>query len=396
MKYHRSRYAKSTTIASLALALTACILATPQASTSITQAASEEAIAGTTQSPAALVDQILPSPAPVPADAVIAVDPPVLVAEEALTLAAVAPPIATAPPTAAAPLAATPAPQESPQPAGPPATGGPAAGECTPANIDIQRHDTVWAIMPIPAAEQQYYTVLGCAEGWLAYSISDEGIRVAGLDGGNAWYSLARLQNDGRYLTDFAQLWATVHNWEFLAFYVRDGRYATVQEAMDDQFATYGIPVRLREQLVGPGPAAPAPGGPAAGECTPANIDIQRHDTVRAIMPIPAAEQQYYTVLGCAEGWLAYSISDEGIRVAGLDGGNAWYSLARLQNDGRYLTDFAQLWATVHNWEFLVFYVRDGRYATVQEAMDDQFATYGIPVRLREQLVGPGPAAGTP
>ncbi|WP_281450612.1 hypothetical protein [Paenarthrobacter nitroguajacolicus] len=62
-------------------------------------------------------------------------------------------------------------------------------------------------------------------------------------------------------MTDFAQLWTSVHNWEFLAFYVRDGRYATVQEAMDDQFATYGIPVRLREQLVGSGPAAPTSTG---------------------------------------------------------------------------------------------------------------------------------------
>ena len=86
----------------------------------------------------------------------------------------------------------------------------------------------------------------------------------------------------------------------------------------------------MREQLVGPGPAAPAP-GPAAGECTPANIDIQRHDQLRAIKPIPAEQQQYYTVLGCAEGWLAYSISDEGIKAAGLDGGNVYYSLARLQ-----------------------------------------------------------------
>ncbi|MFF2842264.1 hypothetical protein, partial [Paenarthrobacter sp. NPDC057981] len=80
----------------------------------------------------------------------------------------------------------------------------------------------------------------------------------------------------------------------------------------------------------------------------------------------------------------------------GLDGGNVNYSLARLQNDGRFLTDFAQLWSTVRSWDFLAFDVRDGRYATVQEAMDDQFATYGIPVRLREQLVGSGPATGTP
>jgi len=142
-------------------------------------------------------------------------------------------------------------------------------------------------------------------------------------------------------------------------------------------------------------PPTTAPVGPAAGACVPANIDIRRNDQLQAIKPIPANEQQYYTVLGCAEGWLAYAISDEGIRAIGLDGGNAWYNIARLQDNGRYLTDFTQLWTSVHNWEFLAFGVQNGQYATVQEGMDNEFATNGIPVRLRTQLVGPGPAAPT-
>ncbi|WP_144659213.1 hypothetical protein [Paenarthrobacter nicotinovorans] len=142
-------------------------------------------------------------------------------------------------------------------------------------------------------------------------------------------------------------------------------------------------------------PPTTAPAGPAAGACVPANIDIRRNDTVQAIKPIPANEQQYYTVLGCAEGWLAYAISDDGIRAIGLDGGNVYYNIARLQDNGRYLTDFTQLWSSVYNWEFLAFDVRDGKYATVQEGMDAEFANYGIPVRLRTQLVGPGPAAPT-
>jgi len=146
-------------------------------------------------------------------------------------------------------------------------------------------------------------------------------------------------------------------------------------------------------------PAAPpstVPTGPAAVECTPANIDIQRQDTVRAIKPIPANEQQYYTVLGCAEGWLAYAISDEGVKAIGLDGGNAWYNVATLQDNGRYLTDFGQLWTSVYNWEFQTFAVQNGKYATAQEAMDHDFATKGIPVRLRETLVGPGPVTNAP
>lgn len=279
----------------------------------------------------------------------------------------------------------------------PPVTApvGPAAGACTRDNIDIQRNDTIRAIKPIPANEQQYYTILGCAEGWLAYAISDEGIRAIGLDGGNAWYRMATLQSNGRYLDEYGQVYSSVRNWEFQAIEAQIRGYATAQEAMDHEFETNGIPVRLREQLVGAGPDAPSPGTPA-GECTPANIDIQRHDLVRAIKPIPAEQQQFYTVLGCAEGWLAYAISDDGVRAAGLDGGNVNYSLARLQKNGRFLTDFAQLWSTVRDWDFLAFDVRDGIYATVQDAMDDQFSTNGIPVRLREQLVGPGPATGTP
>jgi len=142
-------------------------------------------------------------------------------------------------------------------------------------------------------------------------------------------------------------------------------------------------------------PPTTTPAGPAAGACVPANIDIRRNDQVQAIKPIPTNEQQYYTVLGCAEGWLAYAISEEGIRAIGLDGGNVYYNLAMLQSNGRYLSDFTQLWTSVHNWEFLAFYVRDGKYATVQEGMDTEFANYGIPVRLRTQLVGPGPAAPT-
>ncbi|MEV7663012.1 hypothetical protein [Paenarthrobacter sp. NPDC089316] len=335
----------------------------------------------TTQAPAAVVEQILPSPEPSGIDE----------AEDPILWEAPSPVIV--PVTSAAPSE-----QETTiPPAAPPQTTapvGPAAGECTPANIDIKRDDTVRAIKPIPSNEEQYYTVLGCAEGWLAYSISDEGIKAIGLDGGNAWYNIATLQSNGRYLTDFTQLYSDVYNWEFQTFAVQNGQYATAQEAMDHEFATKGIPVRLREQLVGTGPAAPAPSDP--GACTPANIDIQRHDQIRAIAPIPAEQQQYYTVLGCAEGWLAYAISDEGIRAARLDGGNVYYSLARLQSNGRYLSDFAQPWTSVHSWEFLAFDVPDGRYATVQEAMDHQFATNGIPVRLREQLVGPGPAAPAP
>jgi hypothetical protein len=130
--------------------------------------------------------------------------------------------------------------------------------------------------------------------------------------------------------------------------------------------------------------------------CTMANVDQQRNDQQRAIQAIPAAEQGYYTVLGCADGWLAYSISDEGVKALQLDGGNAWFQIAKLQN-GRFLCDFRQEWASVFNWKFQALnndVSQNGRSLTPQEAMDKEFAQKGIPVELRPQLVGDGPAAG--
>jgi hypothetical protein len=124
--------------------------------------------------------------------------------------------------------------------------------------------------------------------------------------------------------------------------------------------------------------------------CTLANIDQQRNDQQRAITPIAPAEQGYYTVLGCAGGWLAYSISDDGIRALQLDGGNAWFKIAKLQN-GRFLCDVRQEWAYVYNWEFQA---TNNQGLTPQQAMDKEFAQKGIPVELRPQLVGDGPAAG--
>lgn len=124
-------------------------------------------------------------------------------------------------------------------------------------------------------------------------------------------------------------------------------------------------------------------------ECTMANVDQQRNDQARVIRAVPASEQAYYTVLGCADGWLAYSISDDGVRALQLDGGNAWYQLARLQN-GRFLSDFRQEWASVFNWEFQAL---NNKGLTPQQAMDQEFAEKGIPVELRPRLVGEGPPA---
>ena len=167
--------------------------------------------------------------------------------------------------------------------------------------------------------------------------------------------------------------------------------------------AQTGVPtpaVSASSTPASPSPSAPAPTPsptqPAAAlstggvDCTLDNVDQQRSDQVRAITPIAPAEQGYYTVLGCAGGWLAYSISDDGVRALKLDGGNAWFKIAKLQN-GRFLCDVRQPWSSVLNWEFQAM---NNEGLTPQEAMDKQFAQNGIPVELRPQLMGDGPAAG--
>jgi hypothetical protein len=136
----------------------------------------------------------------------------------------------------------------------------------------------------------------------------------------------------------------------------------------------------------------PAAGGLSTGgvPCTMDNVDLQRSDQQRVVFPIPADQQHLYTVLGCAEGWLAFSISDEGAKALQLDGGNAWYQLAKLK-DGRFLCDFQQVYSSVFNWEFQAM---NNQGLTPQQAMDKEFEQKGLPVEYRSELVGAGPAAG--
>lgn len=173
-----------------------------------------------------------PQPQPAPAGSTEATPAP--------TTTTVAPPEPSASPSATAPAVLT--------------TGG---IPCTVANIDQPTNTPGRAIEPIAETEQGYYTVLGCADGWLAYSISDDGARALQLDGGNAWYRIAKLQN-GRFVFDVQAPWSTVFSWEFQALnndVSQNGQRVTAQEAMDQEFTQKGIPVELRPKLVGEGPA---------------------------------------------------------------------------------------------------------------------------------------------
>ncbi len=108
-----------------------------------------------------------------------------------------------------------------------------------------------------------------------------------------------------------------------------------------------------------------------------ANVDQQRSDQPRAIKPVPAAERRYYTVLGCADGWLAYSISDEGVRALQLDGGNAWFKSPNCRT-AVFCAMSGKTWANVFNWEFQA---TNNQGLTAQQAMDKEFAAKGTPGR---------------
>lgn len=175
-----------------------------------------------------------------------------------------------------------------------------------------------------------------------------------------------------------------------------------VQQPVPDP-ANTGTPSISESPVPTPSPTATeTSGGPLTTngvECTMANVDQQKSDQVRAVTPVPEANWKYYTVLGCAEGWIAYETSDEGARAMNLDGGNAWYNLGRLQDNKRFLTDFQQEWSFVFTWKFHSLnndVSQNGQAMTAQQAMDKEFADKGIPVELRERLVGKGPAAATP
>ena len=163
---------------------------------------------------------------------------------------------------------------------------------CTVANIDQMRNDQKQVRGPIPASEQKYYSVLGCAEGWLAYAVSDDGVSNLQLDGGNAWYLIAKLQ-DGRFLTDFTQVWSSVFTWKFHALnndVSQNGQQVTPQEAMDKEFADKGIPVELRQRLVGDGPTPADTGGATFQQASQGHIVTFQHPGPFKVQPGAAGQ----------------------------------------------------------------------------------------------------------
>jgi hypothetical protein len=101
----------------------------------------------------------------------------------------------------------------------------------------------------------EYFTLLGCAGGWLAFEASVEGYHHIQAPAGGLLYFFAR--RDGSSWTfDPGQDSAVLDGWQSAAISGPDATPAglTVQQRMDAQFAAAGIPAALRPALVGPGP----------------------------------------------------------------------------------------------------------------------------------------------
>ena len=130
-------------------------------------------------------------------------------------------------------------------------TGPPADVGCQPQDVDLLKEQgsdfaslTPWTTNP------QYYPVLGCTDEWMSMDMTEEGYAVEGKDGGNAWFFIAK-RVGGQWIVD-PDTYGAILRWEFLM----EDPNGTPQELMDQRFIEAGIPVELREELVGAEPAA--------------------------------------------------------------------------------------------------------------------------------------------
>ncbi|PVE15370.1 hypothetical protein [Arthrobacter sp. Bz4] len=141
---------------------------------------------------------------------------------------------------------ADPAPEPTAVPTGPPADVG-----CQPQDVDrLMEQGSDFASYTPWTTNPQYYPVIGCTDEWMSMELTEEGYAVEGKDGGNAWFYIAQRVN-GQWVIDL-DTYGAILRWEFLM----EDPNGTPQELMDQRFIEAGIPVELREELVGAGPTA--------------------------------------------------------------------------------------------------------------------------------------------
>ncbi|GAB3539695.1 hypothetical protein GCM10027403_28250 [Arthrobacter tecti] len=152
-------------------------------------------------------------------------------------------------PTPSAEPTDTPEPTTTAEPTGVP-TGPPAAEGCNPLDVSViaEQGSDFMSLTPL-TGNPEYYPVVGCSENWMVMQLTDEGYMANPKDGGNAWFTVAQ-RVDGQWLVD-PETYGSVLNWD--TYVHPDGH--TPQEMMDQRFVDAGIPVELRPELVGDGPA---------------------------------------------------------------------------------------------------------------------------------------------
>ncbi len=140
-------------------------------------------------------------------------------------------------------------PSEAPEPTAVP-TGPPAAEGCKPEDVSVilEQGSDFMSLTPL-TENPEHYPVVGCTENWMVMQLTDEGYAANPKDGGNAWFTVAQ-RVDGQWLVD-PETYGMILNWDTYAH----PSGLTPQELMDQRFIDAGIPVELRPELVGEGPA---------------------------------------------------------------------------------------------------------------------------------------------
>ena len=100
----------------------------------------------------------------------------------------------------------------------------------------------------------EYFTIFGCAGGWMSFGVSQEGRPYLAAPGPDTTFFLARLDEGGKFVFDSRQPYSIMASWQTVGAWAGQlGQGMSAPQLMDRQFEIKGGPVALRRQLVGDG-----------------------------------------------------------------------------------------------------------------------------------------------
>lgn len=100
----------------------------------------------------------------------------------------------------------------------------------------------------------EYFTIFGCAGGWMSFGISQEGRPYLAAPGPDTTFFLATLDEGGKFVFDSRQPYSIMASWQTVGAWAGQlGQGMSAPQLMDRQFEIKGGPVALRRQLVGDG-----------------------------------------------------------------------------------------------------------------------------------------------